>query len=247
MALHFVVDRATPAAPRRTSWISQRVVLVGPLSKPQRCVPADRRRAEPAWRLNAIVTAAQSAHESLSIRHRDSTPWVDLKGRLSNPLDLPESLAAQGSERIDGKSASVETTRIRPSNDYAEGAGEEKGRLSNPPQRRLSPACIDGLVEAYRAGATINGLAVELGIHRTTVAGHLDRKGVPRRSEATAWDDNALREAAELYATGVSLADVAHHFGVDAQTVANRFRRAGVPVRPRRGGTLPAHSERERG
>jgi len=59
--------------------------------------------------------------------------------------------------------------------------------------------------------------------------------GVPRRSEATIWDDNALREAAELYATGLSLADVANRFGIDAQTVANRFRRAGVTVRPRRG------------
>ena len=103
------------------------------------------------------------------------------------------------------------------------------------PRRRLSPACIDGLVEAYRAGATINELAVEFGIHRTTVAAHLDRKGVPRRSEATVWDDFALREAAELYATGLSLADVAHQFGIDAQTVANRFRRAGVTMRRRRG------------
>jgi len=31
-----------------------------------------------------------------------------------------------------------------------------------------------------------------------TVAGHLDRKGVPCRSEATVWDDCALRETAEL-------------------------------------------------
>ena len=160
---------------------------------------------------------------------------MDLKGRLSNPLKIPETPETQGSERLGGSPGGVETTRIRPYDDRAEEPREEKGRLSNPPQRRLSPASIDGLVEAYRAGATINELAVEFGIHRTTVAGHLDRKGVPRRSEATVWDDCALREAAELYATGLSLADVANRFGIDAQTVANRFRRAGVTVRPRRG------------
>jgi transposase-like protein len=142
---------------------------------------------------------------------------VDLKGRLSNPLKIAETLAAQGAERIGGTSASVATTRIRPSDDLAEGPQEEKGRLSNPPQRRLSPTDLDDLLDAYRAGATINQLAAEFGIHRTTVAGHLDRHGVPRHSEQTAWDDDALRRAAELYATGSSLADIAHRFGVDAQ------------------------------
>ena len=110
-----------------------------------------------------------------------------------------------------------------------------KGRLSNPAQRRLSPTNIDDLVEAYKAGATISQLAVEFNVHRTTVVGHLDRHGVPRHSEQTAWDDEILSQAAELYAAGLSLADVAQQYGIDAQTVANRFRRAGVPVRPRRG------------
>ena len=121
-----------------------------------------------------------------------------------------------------------------------------KGRLSNPPQRRLSPTDLDDLLEAYKAGATINQLAVEFGIHRTTVAGHLDRHGVPRHSELTVWDDDILREAAEMYATGLSLTDVAHQFGIDAHTVASRFRRAGVAVRPRRGWTSRVRSGQER-
>jgi hypothetical protein len=152
---------------------------------------------------------------------------------------------AQGSERIGNSSASAETARFRPFDGLAEGPREERGRLSNPPQRRLSPTDIDDLLDAYRAGATINQLAVAFRVHRTTVAGHLDRSGVPRHSEQTAWDDEILKQAADLYATGLSLADVAHQFGVDAQTVANRFRRAGVAVRPRRGWTSPAHSEDE--
>jgi DNA-binding MarR family transcriptional regulator len=56
---------------------------------------------------------------------------------------------------------------------------DPEGRLSDPAQRRLSPTNIDGLIAAYRAGATISRLAAEFGIHRTTVAGHLDRRGVP--------------------------------------------------------------------
>jgi AraC-like DNA-binding protein len=173
-------------------------------------------------------------------------PWwqlVDLLGRLSNPVDIAEALAAQGSEKFVGSSEGGETTQIRPSDDHAEGPRERKGRLSNPAQRRLSPTAVDALISAYQAGATISQLAVEFGAHRTTVAGHLDRHGVARHSELRAWDDEILRHAAELYATGWSLADVADQFGVDAQTVANRFRRAGVVVRPRRGWHQRTHSE----
>ena len=171
---------------------------------------------------------------------------VDAIGRLSNPLGIAETLAAPGSERIVGSGEGGETAQIRPSDDHAEGPREERGRLSNPAQRRLSPTDIDDLVEAYKAGATISQLAVEFGIHRTTVAGHLDRRGLPRQSERTAWDEQILTRAAELYATGFSLADVADQFGIDAQTVANRLRRAGVAVRHRRGWTSPAHSEQKR-
>ena len=87
---------------------------------------------------------------------------------------------------------------------------------------------------------------MEFSIHRTTVASHLDRHGVPRHSDQTAWDDEILTQAAELYASGLSLAGIADQFGIDAQTVANRFRRAGVAVRPRRGWASRANHERER-
>lgn len=83
--------------------------------------------------------------------------------------------------------------------------------------------------------ATISQLAADFGVHRTTVAAHLDRHQIPRHHEETAWDVDILNEAAEMYASGRSLAAVASQFGVDAQTVANRFRRAGISIRPRRG------------
>jgi len=63
------------------------------------------------------------------------------------------------------------------------GLKKKRGRLSNPPHRRLSPNDIADLVDAYQAGATISQLAVEFGIHRTIVAAHLDRRSVPRHRE----------------------------------------------------------------
>ena len=122
----------------------------------------------------------------------------------------------------------------------ASAAGEVRDMDSHA---QTMSAAVEELDSSIR---TINQLAAEFGIHRTTVTGQLDRHGVPRHSEQTAWDDETLKEAAELYAAGASLARVADQFRVDAQTVANRFRRAGVAVRPRRGWTLPAHSEHER-
>ena len=109
-----------------------------------------------------------------------------------------------------------------------------KGRLSNPPRQLLSRTRIEDLVEACQRGATISLIAADLGVHRTTVAAHLDRRGVPRHSEQTAWYDEVLDEAAGLHAAGLSLARVADWYGIDARTVAKRFRRVWVPVRPRR-------------
>ena len=171
---------------------------------------------------------------------------MDLKGRLSNPLEITKTLAAQGPERIGGPGEGARIARNEDSDDPAERPREEKGRLSNPTQRRLSPTDVVDLVNAYRAGATISQLATEFGVHRTTVPAHLDRRSVPRHSEQTAWDDDILNEAAERYAAGLSLADVGDRYGIDAQTVANRFRRAGVHVRPRRGWSPAVHSEQER-
>jgi hypothetical protein len=47
-----------------------------------------------------------------------------------------------------------------------------------------------------RAGATISRVAADFGIHRTTVADHLDRHGVARHHDRTAWDDGDVEEAA---------------------------------------------------
>ncbi len=64
---------------------------------------------------------------------------------------------------------------------------EETGQLSNPPrrnvQRRLTDPEIDELVNEYQTGRTLADLASVLGIHRRTVAAHLQARGI--RDERT--------------------------------------------------------------
>lgn len=54
-----------------------------------------------------------------------------------------------------------------------------------PGERRLSPTDTDDFVETYQAGTTINQLAADFGVHRTTVAAHLDHYQIPRDREQT--------------------------------------------------------------
>ena len=118
-------------------------------------------------------------------------------------------------------------------------------RLSRQKQRRLTSEEIDGVVERYRAGESANLLARELGVHRTTIVGHLKRRGVSTRYKIIAEAD--LAEAVRLYAQGLSLARVGERFGIGAlTTVLNAFRAAGVTVATRPLGTNQ-WSVRERG
>jgi DNA-binding transcriptional regulator LsrR (DeoR family) len=92
-------------------------------------------------------------------------------------------------------------------------------------------------VREYQAGRTLADLAAELGIHRRTVAAHLERRGVQRRVNRRKMTDDDLREAARRYRAGDSLAKVASPFDVDAATVRRELHRAGVAIRLRRGWT----------
>jgi transposase len=102
-------------------------------------------------------------------------------------------------------------------------------------QRRLSGLDVDELVSAYLAGSSIDSLAAHLGVNRTTIISHLDRRSVERRKSVRKMTDQSVREAASRYRSGESLKAVAIRFDVDAKTVAREFKRAGVQVRPRRG------------
>ncbi len=102
-------------------------------------------------------------------------------------------------------------------------------------QNRLAVDQIDEVVTRYVDGASIDALAREYGINRTTVIGHLERNGVERRRNPRKMTDDKVRDAASRYSSGCSLATVASEFGVCERTLRREFQRAGVDVRPRRG------------
>ena len=102
-------------------------------------------------------------------------------------------------------------------------------------QRRLSRVEVDQLIDDYREGASIDGVARRYGIHRTTVIGHLDRAGIGRRRVDRKMTDESVARAAARYEQGASLAVVAGEFGVHQRTLARELRGAGASIRPRRG------------
>ena len=114
---------------------------------------------------------------------------------------------------------------------------EERGRLSNPVQRRLTGAEIAQLIQDYRGGVSIDGLAGLYEVHRTTVIHHLDRAGIARRRVVRKMTDESVAVAAARYEQGASLAVVAREFEVHQRTLARELRRAGTLIRRRRGWT----------
>ena len=107
---------------------------------------------------------------------------MDLKGQLSNPSRAVGTLAGQGSRASEDVGDSLQTVGSESHHGPSSSASEEKGQLSNPVQRRRTDTEIDGLVTRHQAGSTIEALAFEFGVHRTTVMAHLQRRGVPART-----------------------------------------------------------------
>ena len=158
-----------------------------------------------------------------------------LWGRLSNPDETVETLTGQGSRaprRSRNTPGEAPNQASEPSGD---GVPEERGRLSNPVQRRLSRREIDQLIDDYREIASIDGVARRYGIHRTTVIHHLDQVDIARRRVVRKMTDESVALAAVRYGRGASLAVVAGEFGVDQRTLARELRRVGAFIRPRRG------------
>ena len=160
---------------------------------------------------------------------------VDLWGRLSNPPDAIEKLSDQGRSPHEPPPDGVVGTSERPGSGPTAGSPEQKGRLSNPVQRRLSSVEVDELVTQRASGVTINELARNFHIHPTTVMSHLDDRNVQRRPILRKMTDEQVATAAHRYGEGQSLAAVAAELAVHARTLAREFHLAGLPVRPRNG------------
>ena len=81
----------------------------------------------------------------------------------------------------------------------------------------------------------VDALAAGLGVNRTTIISHLDRRGVNRRKSVRKMTDGTVSQAAKQYTAGASLKAVASRHGVDARTIAREFIQARIPIRARRG------------
>ena len=160
---------------------------------------------------------------------------MDLWGRLSNPDETVKTLTGQGSRASRGSRETPSGGPKQACGPSREPLSEERGRLSNPVQRRLPSTEIDALVGHYRDGSSIDALARKYRVHRTTVIHHLDQTGVARRRVGRKMTDESVASAAARYEQGASLAVVANEFGVHQRTLANELRRAGASIRPRRG------------
>ena len=99
--------------------------------------------------------------------------------------------------------------------------------------RRLEPDRVAELLVAYEGGVSINDLAEQFGLHRSTVLDHLNRS--PARRRYPALDKHGVAVTIELYHNGLSLRDVGLTLGVHASTVRLALSKAGTAIRTRNG------------
>ncbi len=156
-------------------------------------------------------------------------------GRLSNPPNRSESLFLQEWPGHRSRQSTPRSTSRPVSGGSRTGPWEEKGRLSNPVQRRLSSSEVSELAELYLSGSSITALTSRFHIHRTTVLSHLQRHGIARRPSKRKLTDADIEKAADRYRHGLSLARIAAEYDVCEVTITPELRMAGVPIRPRRG------------
>jgi len=143
---------------------------------------------------------------------------VEVKGQLSNPhskLNEKVNLITRGLEEV--KQQPPREQRVR--------------QTKHQPLRPLTDQEADQLVSRYREGMSVQVLAAEFKIHRTTVLDHLERRQVNRRRNERKMTDELVEEAAELYRAGASLAKLGRRYNVDPQTVSRELRKVGVVIR----------------
>jgi lambda repressor-like predicted transcriptional regulator len=100
-------------------------------------------------------------------------------------------------------------------------------------QNRLGTEQSDALATAYLSGATVNELAEQFQVHRSTVFEILTRNNVPRRQRGL--NDDQLESIMSLYAEGWSLKQLGERFGFHSETVGAALKREGLEIRRRWG------------
>lgn len=97
--------------------------------------------------------------------------------------------------------------------------------------KRLSDAELSTFQARYREGATVDVLAREFGVHRTTVMAFTKRLDLHRPIRALS--EPQTQQAAIMYSEGEPLAVVAKRYGVGVETMRTTLLAAGQELRPR--------------
>jgi DNA-binding CsgD family transcriptional regulator len=95
----------------------------------------------------------------------------------------------------------------------------------------LHPVEIDELVARYKGGESVRQVAFALGIHRNTVSGHLEQRGIPRRAFTRSLTDEQCVNIAKLYRVGTSMNQIGQKYGVHAKTISNELKKLDVEIR----------------
>lgn len=100
-------------------------------------------------------------------------------------------------------------------------------------QRRLSSAEQIEVVRAYQAGADMKALALQYGVHRTSISHCLHAFNIPLRRQGLGEQD--VEEAARLYEEGWSLARLGEKYSCVHTAIRKALLEHGVTLRPRPG------------
>ena len=99
--------------------------------------------------------------------------------------------------------------------------------------RRLTTGEVERAITAYEAGAKLDEVAAQFGVHRHTVASHIKATGV--RLRYAALTDDQIVEARQLYDEGRSFAQIGEQLGKDPSGIWRAFKLAGIPRRDAQG------------
>jgi DNA-binding transcriptional regulator LsrR (DeoR family) len=87
------------------------------------------------------------------------------------------------------------------------------------------------MIARYEAGASMQQIADQLGVHRTTILKRLQGLGITTKFSKLEPDD--VRAAAKLYQEGWTLDNIARQYHVASSTVRESLLAYGVEMRPR--------------
>ena len=161
--------------------------------------------------------SSMKAQDSQPERREDSKLRVVLARSLSNSTPSALTRALSAYHRLD----------------LAEMKDDRLPRTPTKSAIRLTARQIALLVEHYRSGATAQELAVEFGVHRTTVAQQVKRSGLAVRLYSPS--GAAIEEMVKLYISGLSLDAVGSQLGFSGDTVRKYILLSGVQTRDSHG------------